>query len=486
MRASQFRRRVSLRPGWQAGLLAGAIVLGGCAQPSAFQRPDLPVPKTWVGTVPGIDGADAAKTHWRSFFTDPRLQALIGSALENNRDLRIAAARVQESRAQFGLVRAEQMPLVNLLGRGSIERSPASVSGVGGQATGHRYDLTLSTVSYEVDFWGRLARLSDAARNSYLATEEARRAVQLSLVADVATAYFNLLQYDELVGLAHATVVSRERSLALLLKGQALGAAHEYEVQQATGAVEAARGSLASLAQQRTVAGNQIRFLVGQLPDDLPPPRPLEAQGFEAELSPGLPGEVLLVRPDVMAAEQRLVAAHANVDAARAAFFPKVLLTAGIGVAGMGLGSLFSGGAWAFQPLLSLPLFDGGRNDANADMAAARKIIAVAEYEKTVQLAFREASDQLSARTALASQLRAAQANKAAQERRLEIAQARFDAGMVGYLEVLDAQRDLVLAQQSAVQVRRAQLDAAAQLYKALGGGAQTDIAGSVTAAVQP
>ena len=471
----------------QAALaLTVAAQLAGCAQPSEFKRLALAVPQNWTASTPTVGSLDAAKTHWRAFFTDPRLQLLIGTALEQNRDLRIAAARVQESRAQFGLVRAEQLPLVNLLGRGAIERSPASVSGVGGQSTGQRYDLTLSSVSFEVDFWGRLARLSDAARDSYLATEESRRAVQLSLVADVATAYFNLLQFDDLVGLAHATVVSRERSRALLIKGHELGAAQEYEVQQATGAVEAARGNLAALAQQRSVATNQINFLIGQVPATLPPARPLEAQGLDAELSPGLPGEVLLARPDVMAAERRLIAAHANVDAARAAFFPKVLLTAGLGVAGLGLGSLFSGGAWAFQPLLSLPLFDGGRSDANADVAAARKNIAVAEYEKTVQLAFREASDQLSARVSLASQLRSAQANTSAQQRRLQIAQARFDAGTIGYLDVLDAQRDLVTAQQTFVQVRRAQLDAAAQLYKALGGGSQADFADNGKAVAQP
>jgi multidrug efflux system outer membrane protein len=392
----------------------------------------------------GTDGAhNAAQLHWNRFFTDPRLQALIAAALEHNRDLRIAAARVQEARAQYGISQAERLPLVNLSGQAAIQRSPPSISGVDAQSNTNRYDVAVSMVSFEIDFWGRLAQLSESARAGYLATEEARRAVHLSLIADVAMAYFGLLQQDEAVALAQDTLVLREQSLELMTKGRDIGGAHDYDVLQATGALEIARGQHFAAQHLQTVAQHRLNFLVGHIPETLPPGRPLESQQLDMQLAAGLPADVLLQRPDVLAAEQRLTAAHANVGAARAAFFPKVMLTAGLGFASPLLATLFSGAAWNFQPAITAPLFDGGRTQANADVAAARKVVAVAEYEKIIQVAFREVAEQLSARSSMAGQLD----------------------------EVLDAQRELVAAQQAVVQMRRAQLDAAAQLYKALGGG---------------
>ena len=220
------------------------------------------------------------------------------------------------------------------------------------------------------------------------------------------------------------------------------------------------------------MATNKLNYLVGETPSDLPPGLDLAHQGLDASLSPGLPAEVLLLRPDVMAAEQRLIAAHANIDAARAAFLPKVALTASLGLASQGLSSLFNGTAWSFQPIISLPLFDGGKLAAGRDLAEARKVIAVADYEKTIQMAFREVADLLAARASLARQMRSAQINEEAQLRRMDIVLARHKVGLVGVLEVLDGERNLVASQQSALQTRRAQLDVAAQLYKALGGGA--------------
>ncbi len=449
-------------------------LLAGCAQQAALQRPAPPVAQAWPGDVAaGLQ--DATRIHWNRYFTDPRLQALIGAALEHNRDLRIAAARVQEARAQYGIAQAERLPLVNLSAQAAVQRSPPAISGLDAQSNANRYDIAMSMVSFEIDFWGRLAQLSEAARAGYLATEEARRAVHLSLVSDVAVAYFALLQQNEALALAQSSLALRERSLDLLQKGRDIGGAHYYEVQQATGALETARVQLFAAQHQQALARHHLGFLVGQMPAALPAGLPLQAQAMDIQLAAGLPAEVLLLRPDVLAAEQRLVAAHASVGAARAAFFPKVLLTAGLGFASPALAMLFSGGAWNFQPAISMPLFDGGRTAANADIAEARKVVAIAEYERTIQLAFREVADQLSARTSYALQLQAAMANQAAQQERLTIAQARHDGGMVGYLEVLDAQRDLVSAQQTATQVRRAQLDAAAQLYKALGGGSRSD-----------
>ena len=414
---------------------------------------------------------EAAKTQWRVFFSDPQLQALIEIALVNNRDLRIAAARVLEARAQYGVVRADQLPTLNAMGMSNTTRTPANLSGTGAPVDSSRFDVSLSTVSFEIDFWGRLAGLSEAARRSYLATEEAQRAVHLSLVADVATAYFSLVQIKELTDQTRATLDLRRQSLALITKGKDIGATDDYVVQQASSMVDSTLANLAAIEHQGVVAKNRLDYLVGKVPADLPRGKSLDDQGLDAQLSPGLPSDVLLLRPDVLAAEQRLMATHANIGAARAAFLPKVALTASLGLASQGLAGLFTGGGWAFQPILSLPIFDGGRTAANVEVAKAREIVAVAEYEKTIQLAFREVADLLSARESLTRQLHASTANAAAQERRLLIAQARFKGGTVGYLEVLDAQRETVLAQQNITQVRRTQLESAAQLYKALGGG---------------
>ena len=422
-------------------------------------------------TVNGDRKRESARTHWREFFKDPQLQTLITAALEHNRDLRIAAARIEEARAQYGITKADRTPSVGLVGSGNINRTEAGLNGSNAPSTSERYDLSLTTISFELDFWGRLSGLSEAARLSYLATEEARRAVYLSLVADVASSYFTLLQLKELTASAQLTVDLREQSLALIAKGRDLGGTYDYEFQQASGILESSRASLEGIEHQRTVTTNRLNFLVGNAPITLTAGGSMDEQGLDSGMAPGLPAEVLLSRPDVMAAEQRLLAAHANIGAARAAFLPKILLTAGLGVASQGLAGLFTGGAWSFQPVVSLPLLDGGRIAAGVDIAEARKVIAIAEYERTIQLAFREVADLLSARASLGRQLRASTANAAAQERRLQIAQARYNTGLVSYLEVLDGQRELVAAQQTSIQVRSAQLESASQLYKALGGG---------------
>ena len=450
------------------------LLLSACAQTVDYQRPELPVPTVWPSgsAAPDQSSAAAVQPHWSTYFVDPRLHVLIEAALKNNRDLRIAASRVMEARAQFRAAGAERFPGINLLGSGSVGITPADLSGTGTVINGERYDLALTTVSYEMDFWGRLSSLTEAARNTYLATATAQRAFQLSLISDVATTYFKLLQFDEMLRLAQENETSRQNSLALVGKGRELGGADYSEYLQAQSALEGVRSELAGLEQQRASTVNQLNFLVGAVLTDLPPGLDLDHQGLDTTLAPGLPADVLLARPDVVAAEQRLIAAQANIQAARAAFFPKIALTASVGVASIGLGTLFSGSAWSYQPSIGLPLFDGGRLEASRDLADARKVTAVAEYEKTIQQAFREVADLLSARTALAHQMRSARVNQEAQARRLDIANARYQVGLGNYLEVLDGERGLVSAQQSTLQLRRAQLDTAAQLYKALGGGA--------------
>lgn len=451
--------------------VAWVVLLCACAQPVDYQRPELPVPAHWAPESNPTGNEEAVKTHWSTYFVDPRLHVLIETALKNNRDLRIATARVAEARAQYGVVGADRFPAINLAGSGSIGSTPADLSGTGTVINGQRYDLALTNVSYEVDFWGRVASLTEAARNSYLASEEARHAFQLSLVSEVATSYFTLLQFQELLDFSSAAVLSRENSLSVVGKGRDAGATYDFEYLQAQSALEGARSEHASLIQQRNTAQNKLNYLVGELPQVLPEGRDLEHQGADAVLMAGLPGEVLLARPDVVAAEQRLRAAHANIEAARAAFFPKVALSASLGVASIGLSSLFNGMAWSFQPSIALPLFDGGRLESGRDLVEARKVVAVAEYEKTIQLAFREVADLLSARSTLAAQMRSAQINAQAQQRRLDMVRARHQVGLISVLDVMDGERSLVSAQQTLVQLRRAQLETAAQLYKALGGG---------------
>lgn len=400
------------------------------------------------------------------------MQSLIERALANNRDLKIAAARVEEARAQFGIARADQVPNIGVSAGGSLTGTPADLSDTGRASRAERFDLGLTVVGFELDFWNRIAGLSEAARASVLASEEARRAVHLSLVSDVANAYFSYLQAVELDRLLRSVLSSRQESLLLIEKGRDLGGAYDLDYQLALGLLEAAQAAVEGIEHQKNLTVHRLAFLVGTPSFTAPESRSMDDQGLDMALAPGLPSEVLLVRPDVMAAEKRLEAANSNIQAARAAFLPRVLLTAGMGLASQSLLGLFRGGSWAFQPALSLPILDGGRLEASADLAQARKIMAVADYEKTLQLAFREVSDLLSARESIVRQMKAAQANRRIQERLLQIARARHDIGLSSYLEVLDADRNLMSAMQNIAQLRRAQLESATLLYKALGGGA--------------
>lgn len=437
---------------------------------SKVEVPPAPVPAQW--TTYQATSSQAERVHWKNYFVDPRLRKLIEVALENNRDLRIAAGRVQEAKAQFALAQADLFPNLSLQAGGAYVGVPGGVNGTGQSTVSERIDVSLSVVSYEVDFWGRLANLSEAARNNYLASEEARRVFQISLISEVATTYFTLVQLDELLDFARQTLQSRQQSLDLTVSGRDAGGVGALEVELSQTSVESARATLDAQEHFRNTVLHRLNYLVGREVRDLPPGLPLDQQGFGELIIPGLPSEVLVLRPDVMAAERRLAAAHANVDAARAAFLPKILLTSSLGFASQALMTLFSGAAWTFQPLLTLPIFDAGRRQANLDVTEARKVVAVADYEKTIQLAFREVADLLSARASLARQMRSALISEKSQRKMLEIAQAKQTIGVGSYLEVLERQRDLVAAQQTTVQLKRTQLESAVLLYKSLGGGA--------------
>lgn len=441
----------------------------GCASDAQYVRPVAPIPQTWPVAV-GVPVASTSPVQWKAYFRDPALQALIEGALANNKDLQVAAARVLESRAQYGIAKAERFPTLTSTFSGASIGTASDFSGNGLPANSQRFDLNVATAGFEIDVWGRLAGLTEAARASYLATEDARRTVRLGLIADVASGYYSLLQAQEMVELAKELIAARLETLKLVEKGRDIGGTYGLEVEMASNALEASRASLDGLVHQHRLALNRLSYLAGYslsldgLRGSLPRGTYLERVGV------GVPSAVLLERPDVLASELRLKAAHANVDAARAAFLPRILLTSSVGLASQALGSLFSGGAWLFQPAISLPLFDGGRLDASRDLAEARRVVAVAEYERTIQQAFREVSDLLSSKKSLDAQASSAIAQLRSQEARFKIANARYEGGVASYLEVLESRRDLIGAREMDIQIRRAQLEVSVQLFKALGG----------------
>ena len=450
--------------------LAAAVLLAGCSQIPAYQRPAAPVPQTFAADVPA---AATALPDWQAYFPDPALQGLIEAALANNRDMRIALARVEEARALAGVARADRFPTLEAQGSANRTRTPADLTGVGVARTTRRYDLGLGITSFELDFWGRVAALSDAARAQYLASDEAARSFRVSLIGDVASTWYQLTALTEQSQLADDTLKTREDSLDLTRKRRDAGLASDLDVLTAEGLVESVRAQWADLKRQRAQTENALRLLTGTA-TPLPAAPVVSTQPALAQLAPGLPSDVLLRRPDVRAAEQRLIASNANVGAARAAFFPRIALTGNFGTASSALSGLFGAGseAWLFQPVLTLPLFDAGRNQANLGVAEARKVQAVADYEKTIQQAFREVADALAARAAYGEQLTAQEANLRAQQARLEQVKARERAGIASYLEVLDASREAFNAQQAVVASRLQLLAAEVALYKSLGGGA--------------
>lgn len=482
MGVEQWNDRVStpslplpLHGGGYGALIMMAITLSACSLSPDYQRPAAPVPAAWPSQVKLKISSEPLRTDWQKYFPDPRLQALIATALENNRDLRIATARIAEARAQYGIQRADRYPNLNLNASHSASLTPASVSISGNSLLNRRNDLNVSLVSYELDFWGHVSSMNDYARASYLATEEAQRAFRFSLIADVANAYLSLTELQERTELTRATVRARAETKDLVSRRRELGVSSDMDALQAEGAYQASLGELANLERQQFAAENLLDLLLG-LPvsdiKDLPAGHNLAEQGITPDQLAGLPADVLLRRPDVQAAEQRLIAANANIGAARAAFFPRISLTGSIGTASRDLAGLFdmNNRAWSFQPAISLPLFNAGRVSDGVDIAEARKVIAVAEYEKTVQLAFREVADLLVASDKFTEQLTAQSANSQAQSQRLQLAEARYRAGISSHLEVLDAQREAYAAQQGETQVRRMWLSVATQLYKALGG----------------
>lgn len=458
-------------------LIAG--VLSGCTLAPTYKRPDAPVATTYPGQEETAQGTQAAQQQkvseigWRNFFPDPRLQYLIAAALENNRDLRVAALRIEEARALYNIQSADLYPNLDVAATGQRGRVPASLSQTGSSVVTSNYQVGLSLAAFELDFFGRVRSLSNAALAQYLSTEEAQRAAHISLVAEVATAYLTERGYAEQLELARETYETRAEAFKLAKQRFDVGASSSLDLKQDEALMQTARVAQLALARQRAQAWNALTLLVGQPLTDLPPTEPLSKLDLVTTLPAGLPSDLLIERPDIRSAEQALISANANIGAARAAFFPQISLTAGVGTASNQLSGLFDAGsrAWSFAPQLVLPIFQGGRNIANLKLSEVRKNIEIANYEKTIQTAFREVSDALVARSLLDEQIEAQRRVRDAQAERLKLATQRFDNGIASSLDVLDAERELFAADLDLVQVRQLRLTNAVDLYRSLGGG---------------
>ncbi|NUT81202.1 AdeC/AdeK/OprM family multidrug efflux complex outer membrane factor [Pseudomonas brassicacearum] len=457
-------------------LTIAAVVLSGCSLIPDYQRPDAPVaaqyPQGPAYESANAPGQAAAEQGWKQFFHDPALQQLIQVALENNRDLRVAALNIDAYAAQYRIQRADLFPAVSATGSGSRQRVPARASQTGEAAISSSYSATLGISAYELDLFGRVRSLSEQALQSYFATEEARRSTQISLVANVANAYLTWQADKELLKLTQETLGTYEQSFKLTSRSAEVGVASALDLSQARTAVENARVQLARYTRQVAQDENSLTLLLGTgLPANLNS-QPL-SDDLLSEVPAGLPSDLLQRRPDILQAERNLLAANANIGAARAAFFPSISLTANAGTLSPDLSGLFKGGSgtWTFAPQINLPIFNAGSLRASLDYAKIQKDINVAQYEKSIQTAFQEVSDGLAARQTYNEQLQAQTDFVTANQDYYRLAERRYRIGVDSNLTFLDAQRQLFSAQQSLITDRLAQLTSEVNLYKALGGG---------------
>jgi multidrug efflux system outer membrane protein len=456
-----------------------AALLSGCQLAPDHVRPGLPTAPAYpVNGDSVVIGARAVEIGWRDFFADPQLQQLVAAALERNRDLAVAVAQIEEARGLYRIQAADQLPTLGSSAEAIRSRAGADASGFPGAsdpATFTRYSIGVAVSSFELDFWGRVRNLTEAARSQYLATIEAQRAFRLTLIRDVAAAYFASREAAERITLAEATLDSRREGVRVARRRLDAGVTSALDFRQAESLLTQAETELAGLRLDKARSDNFLAVLVGgPIAGSLPPPLPLARQKSGTAVAEGLPSELLVARPDILAAEERLRAARANIGAARAAFFPNISLTGSAGFASTSLGSLFGsdGFTWSFGPTISLPIFDWGRRRGDLTVAEARENIAIATYERTVQEAFREVADALAGRRWLADQVAAQMRATQAQREIARIARLRYREGVANYLEVLDAERNLFTAEQALIALQRAELDNLVSLYVALGGGA--------------
>jgi multidrug efflux system outer membrane protein len=461
-------------------LLLGLIgaFLGGCTLAPKYTRPDAPVPAQWpTGAAYNETKSDASapmasELMWREFITDERLQKVIETALNNNRDLRMAALNVERARALYGIQRAELLPAVSAVGLGSKQLVPADLSTTGYAMTAVQYGVNLGISSWEIDFFGRIRSLKDQALEEYLATDQARLSAQTMLVSAVADAYLTLAADREALNLVASTLEAQESAYKLIRKRYDVGIISDLDVQRAQSQVDTARGDVARYTQLAALDENDLNLLVGSsVPHELLP-LDLGSVSPSKEISPGLSSDLLLRRPDVLAAEHQLKAANANIGAARAAFFPRISLTTAIGTASAALSGLFKSGqdTWIFAPQIIMPIFDARTWSALREIKVEREI-AVAQYEKAIQTAFREVADALAVRGTVNQQIAAQQSLVNAFAETYRLSEVRYTKGIDSYLSVLDAQRSLYAAQQGLIMLHLARLVNRVTLYKVLDWG---------------
>ncbi len=456
------------------------ICLSGCTMAPKYTRPEAPVPSAWPRgpAYKEADGASPAKAvadvPWQEFFVDANLRKLITLALENNRDLRVAVLNIQKSRAQYQIKRADLFPKVDAEGSATYQRLAEDFSGLGIPMDIHQYNVGLGMSSYELDLFGRVRSLKDQALEQYFATSQARRATQLSLVAEVASNYLTLAADRERLKLAKETLESQETSYRLIRSRYEAGISSALDLNQARTSVESARVDIARYTTLAAQDENALNLVVGSpVPAELLPAALSDTLTALKDLPPDLPSDVLLRRPDILQSEHLLKGANANIGAARAAFFPRITLVSSVGLGSDDLGGLFKSGAFVYKvmPQISIPIFQGGANRANLEAAEADRDIAVAQYERAIQTAFKEVADALAQRGTIDDQVKAQQSLTDATAESYRLSKARYDKGVDNYLSVLDSQRSLYSAQQSLITVRLSRLNNLVTLYKVLGGG---------------
>jgi multidrug efflux system outer membrane protein len=457
-------------------LATTAVLLTGCTMAPQYTRPQAPVPANWPSgpaykeTSSSRGAPAAAELPWREFFTDERLQQIIDTALKNNRDLRVAALNVERARALYRVQRAELFPRVETGTSASKQR--VMISGSTGLVTIEQYSVNLGITSWEIDFFGRIRSLSQRALEEYFATEQARRSAQILLISEVANAYLTLAAARENLKLARSTLETQQAAYHLIRRRFEAGIAPELDLRQVQTRVDAARVDVARYTELAAQVENALNLLAGSpvpadlLPAELSIVKPLR------DVSPGMSSEVLLRRPDILQAEHVLKAAHANIGAARAAFFPRVALTSAIGSASGELSGLFKSGSfvWNYAPQIVLPIFDA-RTWSGLKATKVERDIAVAQYEKAIQDAFREVADALARKGTVGDQLEAQQSLVEATAKTYRLSNARYEKGIDIYLNVLDAQRSLYSAQQGLIAIRLSKLSNQVRLYAVLGGG---------------
>ena len=455
------------------------LALAACSMAPHYERPDAPVTLNEKAQSEKM----AADIGWRDFYRNQQLQTLIEQALENNRDLRVAALTVEQVRAQYRIQRAQLLPTLNATGSGTRQRVSEVISETGESYIAEQYAAGVGISAYELDLFGRVQSLKNAALEQYLATDQARKSTQLSLVAEVADAYFTWVSNTELLSLTENTLKARQDSYAMVKRRYDSGLASELDLSQAATALHSARVDAALYQRQLATSFTALEVLVGTSLDTDNLQAVWNDEVMLADLPDAVTSEVLLQRPDILQAEYNLRSANANIGAARAAFFPRISLTGSYGNASPELDNLFDSGtrAWSFSPQITLPIFAWGANAANLDVARLQKDVNIAVYEKAIQTAFKEVRDSLQSQSTLDAQLEAQQDLVTASARSFELAELRYQRGVDSYLEVLDSQRSLNTAQQALITMRLAKSRNQLTLYKALGGGLQEHTADQET-----